>query len=379
MPKAAPLHAVAAPGAGEEFGFAPARRAFWTAFGDPGTGNDMPHDQKANILLVDDRPENLLTLEAVLADLGQNLVKAGSGKEALKHLLEMEFAVILLDVQMPEMDGFQTAALIRSRPRSRHTPLIFLTAINKSKSHVFQGYSMGAVNYVFKPFVPEVLRSKVATFVELAKQQEELQGEIAHRKQAEEEVRSLNQELERRVSQRTGELARTNRKLEAEIAERRQLEAVLQERAEELAAAGRRKDEFLAMLAHELRNPLAPIQNAALLQRLCGDNVDVLQRQREVIERQVQHLARLVDDLLDVSRITRGMIELRKEPVECAGPSNRLSRPRGRSSRSTGTSCGSPCRRSPFHWTQTRRGCSRSWSICSTTPPSTWSAAGRSG
>jgi signal transduction histidine kinase/CheY-like chemotaxis protein len=152
--------------------------------------------------------------------------------------------------------------------------------------------------------------------VELAKKQEELQGEIAHRRLAEEEVRSLNQELERRVSERTAELARANRKLEGEVAERRQLEAALQQRAEELAAAGRRKDEFLAMLAHELRNPLAPIQNAALLQRLCGDNMDVLQRQREVIERQVQHLSRLVDDLLDVSRITRGMIDLRKEPVE---------------------------------------------------------------
>jgi signal transduction histidine kinase len=276
----------------------------------------MPHYQKASILLVDDRPENLLTLEAVLADLGQHLVRASSGREALKHLLEQEFAVILLDVQMPEMDGFQTAALIRSRPRSRHTPIIFLTAINKSESHVFQGYSLGAVDYVFKPFVPEVLRSKVATFVELAKKQEELQAEIDHRKQAEEEVRRLNRELERRVSARTAELAAANRKLEAEIAERRLLEVALQQRAEELAAAGRRKDEFLAMLAHELRNPLAPIQNAAQVQRLCGANPDVLQRQREIIERQVRHLARLVDDLLDVSRITRGIIELRKEPVE---------------------------------------------------------------
>jgi signal transduction histidine kinase len=276
----------------------------------------MPQDQKASILLVDDRPENLLTLEALLEDLGQHLVKASSGREALKHLLDREFAVILLDVQMPEMDGFQTAALIRSRPKSRYTPLIFLTAINKSESHVFQGYSIGAVDYVFKPFVPEVLRSKVATFVELAKKQEELRAEVDHRKQAEEEVRRLNQDLERRVSERTAELTAANRKAEAEIAERRLLEEALQQRAEELAAAGRRKDEFLAMLAHELRNPLAPILNATQLQRLRGDNAEVVQRQREIIERQVQHLARLVDDLLDVSRITRGIIELRKEPVE---------------------------------------------------------------
>jgi signal transduction histidine kinase/CheY-like chemotaxis protein len=160
------------------------------------------------------------------------------------------------------------------------------------------------------------LRSKVATFVELAKKQEELRAEVDHRKQAEEEVRRLNQDLERRVSERTAELTAANRKAEAEIAERRLLEEALQQRAEELAAAGRRKDEFLAMLAHELRNPLAPILNATQLQRLRGDNAEVVQRQREIIERQVQHLARLVDDLLDVSRITRGIIELRKEPVE---------------------------------------------------------------
>src|SRR6266849_295926 len=192
----------------------------------------MHRDQKANILLVDDHPENLLTLEAVLEELGQNLVKANSGREALRHLLAAEFAVVLLDVHMPDMDGFQTASLIRSRPQSRHTPLIFLTATSKSPSHVFQGYSVGAVDYVFKPFAPEVLRSKVAAFVELSLKREELQAEIDQRKQAEEEVRRLNQDLEHRVSVRTAELAATNRRLQAEIAERTQLEAALQQRAE---------------------------------------------------------------------------------------------------------------------------------------------------
>src|SRR5438270_1886058 len=178
----------------------------------------MDRDQKANILLVDDHPENLLTLEAVLQELGQNLVKAGSGREALRHLLDAEFAVVLLDVHMPDMDGFQTASLIRSRPKSRHTPLIFLTATSKSASHVFQGYSVGAVDYVFKPFAPEVLRSKVAAFVELSRKREELQAEIEQRKEAEAEGRRLNQELELRVSRRTAELAATNRRLQAEIA-----------------------------------------------------------------------------------------------------------------------------------------------------------------
>jgi signal transduction histidine kinase len=279
----------------------------------------MP-DPKVNILLVDDHPENLLALEALLGDLGQNLVRAGSGSEALKHLLQDEFAVILLDVQMPEMDGFETAALIRAREKTRHTPLIFLTAINKSESHVSRGYSTGAVDYVFKPFVPETLKSKVATFVELSKKRKELEEEVVQRRRAEDEVRKLNEELERRVSERTAELISANRELENEIAERKQLEAALHQRAEELAAADRRKDEFLAMLAHELRNPLAPILNAAKVLQLAEGPSEgqgsALARARDVVERQVKHMSRLVDDLLDVSRITRGLIQLYPEPLD---------------------------------------------------------------
>src|SRR5262245_19448691 len=104
----------------------------------------MTVDERVNILLVDDHPDNLVALEALLDDLGQNLVKAGSGTEALKHLLQEDFAVILLDVQMPEMDGFETAALIRARERSNHTPIVFLTAINKDEEHVARGYAVGA-------------------------------------------------------------------------------------------------------------------------------------------------------------------------------------------------------------------------------------------
>src|SRR5689334_3951335 len=117
----------------------------------------MPSDETVNILLVDDHPDNLVALEALLGDLGQNLVRAGSGREALKHLLHEDFAVILLDVQMPKMDGFETAALIRSRERSSHTPIVFLTAINKDEQHVARGYAVGAVDYLCKPVVPEVL------------------------------------------------------------------------------------------------------------------------------------------------------------------------------------------------------------------------------
>jgi PAS domain S-box-containing protein len=135
---------------------------------------NAPFD-KTNILLVDDRRENLLALEGILRSLNQNLVQAVSGGEALKFLLKNDAAVILLDVEMPQLDGFQTAALIRERDKSRHIPIIFLTAISKSDLHVTQGYSLGGVDYIFKPFSPEVLRSKISAFVDMYKQRREVQ------------------------------------------------------------------------------------------------------------------------------------------------------------------------------------------------------------
>jgi PAS domain S-box-containing protein len=152
----------------------------------------MP-DARANILLVDDRPQNLLALQAILEPLGQNLVLARSGKDALKHLLNTEFAVILLDVLMPEMDGFETAALIKGREQTRAIPIIFLTAINTQDQHVFQGYSIGAVDYISKPFNPDILRSKVLVFVELfsKNQQIKYQAEQLHRAQEHARERAL--------------------------------------------------------------------------------------------------------------------------------------------------------------------------------------------
>ena len=130
---------------------------------EPATAAAVPsHDPKVNILLVDDRPDKLLALESVLSGLGQNLVAARSGKEALKCLLQQDFALILLDVSMPGMDGFETAALIRQRPRSEHTPIIFVTSINESDNHIARGYSLGAVDYVLSPIAPEILKTKVA-------------------------------------------------------------------------------------------------------------------------------------------------------------------------------------------------------------------------
>jgi signal transduction histidine kinase len=181
---------------------------------------------KVKILLVDDRPANLLTLESILEDLGQELVQATSGKEALRHLLRDDFAVILLDVKMPEMDGFETATLIRERERSRHTPIVFLTA-HKDEEHLFRGYYAGAVDFLYKPINPEVLRSKVSVFVDLSSKTEllrrqtamlqarnaELEQTVAQLKKAEAQIRALNADLEERVRGRTAELSRSNEEL----------------------------------------------------------------------------------------------------------------------------------------------------------------------
>jgi signal transduction histidine kinase/DNA-binding response OmpR family regulator len=178
----------------------------------------MISEDAVNILLVDDRTENLLALESILGDLGHQLVMAHSGADALKHLLQQEFAVILLDVQMPGLDGFETAELIRGRERSQHTPIIFLTALDRSDARVFKGYSVGAVDFLFKPFMPNVLRSKVAVFVDLFRKTQTVQ------RQAE--------ELEQRVRERTAALTKANEALHAEIVERTRAEATLQFLAE---------------------------------------------------------------------------------------------------------------------------------------------------
>ena len=159
--------------------------------------------ERANILLVDDQPNNLLALEGILNGLGQNLVKAHSGNEALRCLLNDDFAVILLDVLMPGMDGFETAALIRQRERSQHTPIIFLTAVGNSETHISKGYSVGAVDYLFKPVVPDILRSKVAAFVELFQTTEQVKRQS----------RQLR-EIERREHER--KLTEATRRFEAE-------------------------------------------------------------------------------------------------------------------------------------------------------------------
>jgi signal transduction histidine kinase/DNA-binding response OmpR family regulator len=450
----------------------------------------MPTETRVDILLVDDNPSNLLALEAMLGDLGQNLVKATSGHEALKCLLNQDFALILMDIQMPGMDGIETAEIIRQRERSRHIPILFATAYSRTEAQIFKGYSVGAVDFLFKPIVPEILRSKVTVFVELYKKTEEVKRQAHLLREAEQrehdrkldearrnwESQLLREEMEheRRIAEaqslRAEELSRAEEALKksnarlsllAETAnrlllgskpqdvlgsifsqlsshlelevymnylvfeedrtlrldsfgglseeaasesrflpfgssicgvvaedrkpmvaesvqqsksplleiiraqgitayasyplladdrllgtlsfgtrrrstfqpdelqvlqvvcnqvamamERSRLITELHRRADELAEADRRKDEFLAMLAHELRNPMAPILNAVHMLRLSEPRIDPVHRRAvSAMDRQVRHMIRLVDDLLDVSRITNGKVQLRKETV----------------------------------------------------------------
>ncbi|MBZ5606168.1 MAG: response regulator, partial [Acidobacteriia bacterium] len=177
---------------------------------------ELVTQDRVKILLVDDSRENLISLEAALEGLGQELVLAHSGMEALRHLLDDDFAAILLDVKMPEIDGFQTAELIRSRRRSRHTPILFLTAY-KSDEHLFRGYDMGAVDFLFKPIVPEILRSKVSVFVELSRNNALLRSQTDELRKAETKFRSLLEAapIAMIISSEGGEIGLVNSQAEA--------------------------------------------------------------------------------------------------------------------------------------------------------------------
>ncbi|HVS76115.1 MAG TPA: response regulator [Steroidobacteraceae bacterium] len=273
-----------------------------------------------SVLLVDDQQQRLLAYRALLADLDLDLVCARSGREALELLMDREFAVVLLDVSMPDMDGFEAAKLIHEHPRFERTPIIFVTGVHLDDLDRLKGYSLGAVDYVSVPIVPEILRSKVCVLVELYCKRKELQraneelghanarlsqANVALQEEKTREMEIVNRSLQRANS----ELEAANQSLQSEIGERTRAEQALKQ-------ADRHKDEFLAMLAHELRNPLAPIHNAVELMRLKPLDDPQLNWARDVIARQLTHLTRLVDDLLDVSRITRGKINLTRQVVE---------------------------------------------------------------
>jgi signal transduction histidine kinase len=255
----------------------------------------MNGTEPVNILLVDDQPAKLLSYEVILRELGENLIKAGSAREALEHLLKTDVAVVLVDVCMPELDGFELASIIREHPRYQKTAIIFVSGVHLTELDRLKGYEVGAVDYVPVPVVPEILRAKVGVFAELYRKTRQLER--------------LNHELERRVAERTAELEASTARLQ-ESEERLRLALGLAQRADRL------KDEFLATLAHELRNPLSSINNAVQVLRRDGLAGPELQWSREVIDRQVGHLTRLIDDLLDVNRITRGTLELRTGEAE---------------------------------------------------------------
>src|SRR5947208_365565 len=262
-------------------------------------------DEPANILLVDDRAENLLALEAILEPLGQVLVRANSGSEALKQVLILDFAAILLDVQMPGMNGFEVAEIIKSRERSRTIPIIFLSAINKEEAYVFKGYSMGAVDYVFKPFNPDVLRSKVAVFVDLFVKQRELQRQAELLRDA--EKREL--ELEHRTSLLEAE-ARSAAKLS-------QMNDELHRRQVALEQAMGARNRFYASMSHELRTPINAVigYSTLMLDNIYGP---LNAKQKEGLQRTLKaarHLLELVNDVLDLSKIEAGKIELSLQPV----------------------------------------------------------------
>ncbi len=265
----------------------------------------MSDEERVKILLVDDRAENLLALEAILEPLGQELVCAHSGEEALKCVLQHDLAVILLDVQMPEMNGFDVAQIIKSREKSRFIPIIFLSAINKEDSYVFKGYSMGAVDYVFKPFNPDVLRSKVAVFVDLYLKQEQL------RRQSELLAESERRELE---LQHRAELLESEAKSAAQLAE---LNNQLHNRQLELEQAMGVRNRFYASMSHELRTPINAVigYSTLLIDNIYGP---LNEKQREGLQRTLKaarHLLELVNDVLDLSKIEAGKIELALQPV----------------------------------------------------------------
>lgn len=270
----------------------------------PGLAEDrLPRIEElpqASILLVDDVPANLVALEAILEPLGQRLVKASNGPDALKAVLEHDFACILLDVQMQGMSGWETADLIKQRKRSRYTPILFLTAISREEVHVARGYQHGAVDYLLKPFDPDILRSKVAVFVDLYLMGEQVKAQAA------------------RLVEREREMAEQARKYEAERRARAAAEA---------AASAR--EEVLAVVSHDLRSPLSAVQMAAMflrrdvaaLQAAAGGDPSGPEaaakalKQVERIERGSERMQRLIEDLLDLTRLEAGRLALKVQPT----------------------------------------------------------------
>ncbi|MCK9616841.1 MAG: response regulator [Lentimicrobiaceae bacterium] len=230
----------------------------------------MTEKQKFNILVVDDRPENLLTLESILESPELNIYKASSGNEALGLMLEQDFALILLDVQMPGMDGFETAELMRSSERTRNIPIIFVTAISTERKHIFKGYEKGAVDYLYKPLDLEILKSKINAFVDFFKQQRELEF--------------------------------TTRQLEKTVSELHKAKEIAEE-------ATKAKSSFLANMSHEIRTPLNGIIGMADL--ILMDKLNDIQTERvHDLKNSAESLLEIINEILDISKIEADKLDL---------------------------------------------------------------------
>jgi two-component system, sensor histidine kinase len=244
----------------------------------------------ADILVVDDDAATLAAHEAALAPLGRRTVAAQSGVAALARLLEQDFALVLLDVSMPDMTGLETARRIRERPRNRGLPIVFITGVAWSSDVVLEAYDAGAFDFIVKPVLPEILRAKARVYLQLQERTQALRRHSAELREAHALLARADEQLRDR---------------EAQAAARRAAEQ-----------ESRRKDEFVAMLSHELRNPLWAAANALAVLRAARHGLDP---ELAIAERQIGHLTHLVGDLLDVGRLTRGKIELRREAVQLAG------------------------------------------------------------
>lgn len=247
----------------------------------------MTSEPQVNILMVDDEPANLIALEATLEGLGQNLIRAKSGTEALRQVLENDFAVILLDIQMPGLNGIETAAAIRERERSRHIPIIFLTGMDKTGEMMFQGYSAGAVDYLVKPIQTDVLLAKVGVFIELAQARQKLHLEVLERTRVAMEISQLNQALEEK-----------NRELVDRSAQ-------LQETVQEL-------ERYSYSISHDMRAPLRAMKGYAdiLIEEAAPGMTAEHQAFLQKIASAAKRLDRLIEDVLSYSLLSRSKFTL---------------------------------------------------------------------